>query len=194
MRNILASLLWAQGTPMILGGDEFHRTQRGNNNAYCQDNDISWVDWSLAEAHKPTVDFVRNSISLRNRYPVLRRNRFLTGAYDEALGVKDVTWIHPSGSEMSQEAWNDGAQRSVGMLIDGRSQPTGVHERGSDATLLLIFNSHHEAVNFVMPAAVEGEGWRLHLTTSDSPAADRMLRPGETVEIADRSVSLFSMS
>jgi glycogen operon protein len=95
---------------------------------------------------------------------------------------------------MSQEAWNDGAQRSVGMLIDGRSQPTGVHERGSDATLLLIFNSHHEAVNFVMPAAVEGEGWRLHLTTSDSPAADRMLRPGETVEIADRSVSLFSMS
>jgi glycogen operon protein len=194
MRNILASLLWAQGTPMILAGDEFHRTQRGNNNAYCQDNDISWVDWSLAEAHKSTIEFMRTLISIRNRYPVLRRNRFLTGAYDESLGVKDVTWIHPSGSEMSQEAWSDGGQRCVGMLIDGRSQPTGVHERGSDATLLLIFNDHHEPVKFVLPPVVEGDGWRLQLTTTDAPQTDRVFRPGETVEMADRSVSLFSMS
>jgi glycogen operon protein len=95
---------------------------------------------------------------------------------------------------MSQEAWSDGGQRCVGMLIDGRSQPTGVHERGSDATLLLIFNDHHEPVKFVLPPVVEGDGWRLQLTTTDAPQTDRVFRPGETVEMADRSVSLFSMS
>ncbi len=193
MRNFLATLLLAQGLPMILAGDEFHRTQRGNNNAYCQDNELSWVDWSLAEAHKPTIGFVRALNSLRNRYPVLRRNRFLTGAYNEELGVKDVTWIHPSGAEMNGETWGDAGLRCIGMLIDGRAQMTGVHERGSEATLLLIFNGHHEPVNFVLPSPVDGEKWQLQLDTNDLSQSGRFFQPSETRETPERSVSVFLM-
>ena len=194
IRNFLATTLLAQGLPMILAGDEFHRTQRGNNNAYCQDNELSWVDWSLAEKNRPTIDFVQTLTSRRKHYPVLRRNRFLTGAYNEELGVKDVTWIHPSGAEMNDETWRDAGLRCVGMLIDGRAQASGVRERGSDATLLLIFNSHHEKVKLVFPAAIDGQGWPgFELDTSDSAQVDRVFKPGEMAEMYGRSVRLYAM-
>jgi glycogen operon protein len=193
MRNMFATLLLAQGLPMILAGDEFHRTQGGNNNAYALDNNVSWVDWSLAQAHKDTIDFVRSLIELRNRYAVLRRNRFLTGAYNEALGVKDVTWLQASGAEMTEEAWTDPRIRCIGMLLDGRAQATGVRERGSDATMLLVLNSHHEEVKLVFPAAIDGQGWRLELDTSDSVQVDRVFKPGEMVEMYGRSVRLYAM-
>ncbi len=195
IRNFLATTLLAQGLPMILAGDEFHRTQRGNNNAYCQDNELSWVDWSLAEKNRPTIDFVQTLTSLRKLYPVLRRNRFLTGAYNEELGVKDVTWIHPSGAEMNDETWRDLGLRCVGMLIDGRAQASGIRERGSDATLLLIFNGSAERVKFVLPQPVDGKGWKLQLDTnqSSSAAMDRQLSPLEELEIAERSVSVLLM-
>ncbi|MGB7730042.1 MAG: glycogen debranching protein GlgX [Candidatus Acidiferrum sp.] len=195
IRNFLATTLLAQGLPMILAGDEFHRTQRGNNNAYCQDNELSWVDWSLAEKNRPTIDFVQTLTSLRKLYPVLRRNRFLTGAFNEELGVKDVTWIHPSGAEMNDETWRDAGLRCVGMLIDGRAQASGVRERGSDATLLLIFNGSAEAVKFKLPQPVDGKGWKLQLDTDglSAMALDRQFAPLEEVEIADRSVSVFLM-
>jgi glycogen operon protein len=192
VRNFLATLLLAQGVPMMVAGDEFHRTQKGNNNAYCQDNELSWVDWSLAESRKSTLDFARRVISLRNHYPVLRRNRFLTGVFNEKLGVKDVTWVHPSGAEMNEETWKDAGLRCIGMLIDGRAQSTVSQERGSDATIFLIFNSHHEPAKFVLPRAVDGVGWQFLLTTSDADA-DRMFQPGETFEVANRSVSVFLM-
>ncbi|MGB2634242.1 MAG: glycogen debranching protein GlgX [Candidatus Acidiferrum sp.] len=194
IRNFLATTLLAQGLPMILAGDEFHRTQRGNNNAYCQDNELSWVDWSLAEKNRPTIDFVQTLTSLRKLYPVLRRNRFLTGAYNEELGVKDVTWIHPSGAEMNDETWRDAGLRCVGMLIDGRAQASGVRERGSDATLLLIFNGKTEPVKFVLPQPVDGKGWKLQLDTNvSSSVMDRQFLPLEELEIAERSVSVFLM-
>ena len=193
MRNMFATLLLAQGLPMILAGDEFHRTQGGNNNAYALDNNVSWVDWSLAQAHKDTIDFVRSLIELRNRYAVLRRNRFLTGAYNEALGVKDVTWLQASGAEMTEETWKDPRIRCIGMLLDGRAQATGVRERGSDATMLLVLNSHHEKVKLVFPAAIDGQGWRLELDTSDTAQVDRVFKPGEMVEMYGRSVRLYAM-
>ncbi len=193
IRNFLATLLLSQGLPMFVAGDEFHRTQQGNNNAYCQDNEISWVDWSLAEKYKGTVEFVRLLNSLRYRYPVLRRNRFLTGAYNEELGVKDVTWIHPSGQEMNDETWRNAGLRTIGMLIDGRAQPTGVRERGSDATLLIIFNGHHEAVKFVAPPAVDGEKWQRLLNTDDLSQTEAFFAPGEEREIPERSMQLFLM-
>jgi glycogen operon protein len=193
IRNILATLLLSQGLPMIVAGDEFHRTQRGNSNAYCQDNDISWVDWSLAAAHKPTVDFVQTLLSIRNRFPVLSRNRFLTGAFNETLGVKDVTWIHPSGAEMDEKTWGDGALRCIGMLLDGRSQPTSVSEPASGSTLLLAFNGHPENTKFVFPPATGGESWHLQLDTNDPPSFNRSFRPGETAELTGRSVSVFLM-
>ena len=192
-RNFLATLLLSQGLPMLLAGDEFHRTQKGNNNAYCQDNDISWVDWSLAAANKPTIDFVQILTSLRKRFPVLRRKRFLTGEYNEELGVNDVTWIHTSGAEMTDENWRDPGLRSIGMLIDGRAQMTGVRERGSEATLLLIVNGHHEPVNFVLPAAVEGEKWQLLLDTTISSQTEQFFGMRESRQIPDRSVAVFLM-
>ena len=140
-RNFLATLLLSQGTPMMVAGDEFRRTQKGNNNAYCQDNEISWVDWSLEEANRTLIGFVQQLTKIRHQYPILRRSRFLVGVYNEELGVKDVTWVHPSGEEMREEHWGGNC---FGMLIDGRAQPTGIRRRGSDATLLIIFNGGHE--------------------------------------------------
>jgi isoamylase len=193
IRNFLATLFLAQGLPMMVAGDEFRRTQQGNNNAYCQDNQISWLDWSLAEKHGPLVEFVRKLASLRNRYAVLRRNRFLTGAYNEELGVKDVTWIHPSGKEMNDETWRDTGLRCIGMLIDGRAQMTGVRERGSEATLLLVFNGYHEAGKFVLPSPVDGEKWQLLLDTNDPSQAGQLFAPSQERETPARSVSVFLM-
>ena len=153
----------------------------------------AWVNWKLAEQYKPTIDFVRTLTSLRHKYAVLRRSRFLTGVRDETLGVKDVTWIHPSGVEMTEEMWKDNQLRCFGMLLDGRAQPTGLHERGSEATLLLIFNGSAEAGKFVMPEVVEATGWRWMLDTTETAQTDRTFQPGEVLELIDRTVSLYSM-
>src|SRR6202000_1193439 len=101
-RNFLATLLLAQGTPMLTAGDEFGRTQQGNNNAYCQDDPIGWVDWAHDDRPRSLPAFTRRLIRLRETYPILRRNRFLTGEYNEALEVRDVSWINPNGAEMQE--------------------------------------------------------------------------------------------
>ena len=107
-RNMLATLFFSQGTPMILGGDEFGRTQKGNNNAYCQDDEISWVDWEgIKEDGQSLIAFTRKLIRLRDSLPILRRGRFLSGEYNPELEVKDVTWINASGREMQQSDWED---------------------------------------------------------------------------------------
>jgi isoamylase len=174
MRNILATLLLSQGTPMILAGDEFGRTQGGNNNAYCQDSDIGWVDWEVDAEGEGLVRFVRQLIGLRQSHPMLRRARFLTGAYNEELDVKDVTWLDPAGTEMGQEQWQDPSARCFGALLDGRAQPTGVRQRGSDRTLLIIVNAHHDVVNFTLPEVPGGVGWRLLVDTNQlEPVAKR---------------------
>ena len=117
LRNLLATLLLSQGTPMLLAGDEFRRSQRGNNNAYCQDTEISWFDWNIGEKGKSLVQFVRKLTNLRHEYPILRRNRFLTGQFVEEVGVKDVTWINANGSEMTPEQWQDTSMACFGMLL-----------------------------------------------------------------------------
>lgn len=151
MRNLLATLLFAQGTPMLLAGDEFGRTQHGNNNAYCQDNELSWVDWSIDDEGRGLAAFCRHLIDLRQRYPILRRQRFLVGHYNEELDVKDVTWLAPDGSEMSEENWHDEEARCMGMLMDGRAQPSGVKRSGADATLLLLLNAGHQGASSACP-------------------------------------------
>ena len=167
IRNMLSTLLLAQGTPMMLAGDEFGRTQRGNNNAYCQDNEISWLNWDLKEKGMSLVHFVRRLIALRHQYPILRRNLFLTGEYVEELGVKDVTWINANGSEMEDKHWGDSGMRSFGMLLDGRAQTTGIRQRGKEATLLIIINVHYEGVNFTLPSAPGGASWSLLIDTNN---------------------------
>jgi isoamylase len=190
-RNFLATLLLSQGTPMMLAGDEFARTQRGNNNAYCQDNEISWLDWHLSNEGASLQQFVRTLAALRARFPILRRRRFLTGAYDEEFGIKDVTWVHPSGKEMTQEDWT-AETRCFGMLMDGRSQAQGLHERGTDATLLVIFNSHHQPAEFVLPPCNGARAWELTLDTAlASPEAPLECPIGKAHALRERSLQLF---
>ncbi len=166
MRGMLGTLLFSQGTPMIVAGDEFARTQRGNNNAYCQDNEISWLDWNLAKQNQAQIAFVQRMIALRHKYPVLRRSRFLTGEYNEELKVKDVTWINANGSEMQGSQWADPNMRCLGMLMDGRAQTSGVKQLGHDATLLLVLNVYQDVVQFTLPKCVGGDQWSLLLDTN----------------------------
>jgi glycogen operon protein len=170
MRNLLATLLLSQGTPMMLAGDEFARTQQGNNNAYCQDNEISWLNWNIGERGKALTQFVQKLTKLRHKYPILRRTRFLTGEYNQELEIKDVTWINANGSEMQEANWADSGMRCFGMLIDGRAQTTGIRKRGQDTTLLLVFNAHHDVVQFTLPECTGGREWSLLIDTYEVTA------------------------
>ncbi len=192
MRNILSTLLLSQGTPMLVAGDEFARTQQGNNNAYCQDSEISWVDWDAAgEGEHALTAFVRKLIKLRQTYPILHRSRFFTGEYNDELGVKDVAWINPSGAEMNAEDWGDENARCIGMLIDGRAQVTGLKQKGQDASLLLVLNSYHDVVDFHLPPAPEGEGWQLLIDTNAPEREPADLPFGHAYQVTGRSLLLF---
>lgn len=166
MRNILATVLFSQGTPMLVAGDEMGRTQEGNNNTYCQDNELNWINWDLDEEGKNLLEFTQRLIQLRLTHPILRRGRFLVGKYNEEVGVKDVSWLSPCGNEMTEEQWRDENARCFGMLMDGRAQVTGVRRRGADATLLLVLNAHHDVVNFVLPEVAQGTNWKCLLDTN----------------------------
>ncbi len=196
MRNILSTLLLGLGTPMLVAGDEFARTQHGNNNAYCQDNEISWVDWSFAEKNEPLIQFVRRLTAIRNAYPVLRRTRFVTGECNPELNVKDVTWLSPAGKEMTQDDWGNNSLRCFGMLLDGRAQPTGVVERGSDATVLLVLNGGHEDATFRLPESAEAERWMLLLDSCQPSRANASIKreyfpPGDPFPVPGRSFFTF---
>jgi len=198
MRNLLATLLLSQGTPMLLAGDEFAHTQGGNNNAYCQDNEISWLDWTLAETNLRQVRFVQSLTALRRRYPILRRNRFLSTIVNEAIGVKEVTWINVSGAEMREADWTNPTP-CFGMLLDGRAQVTGIKQRGQDATMLLIVNSYHDPVPFTLPAAGDDRAlarWQLLLDTQFSEPAhtgDNEYGAGDVYSVAARSLLLLKL-
>jgi glycogen operon protein len=192
IRNMLSTLLLSQGTPMLLAGDEFARTQGGNNNAYCQDNEISWLNWDFGDKGHSLIRFVRKLCTLRHTYPILRRSRFLTGDYDQELEVKDLTWINASGSEMSPGDWGDALMKCFGMLMDGRARPTGVRQRGTEATLLMILNAHHDLVNFTLPESVGAQHWSLLLDTNlaEEPPAYRGVA-GDIYGVTGRSLVLF---
>jgi glycogen operon protein len=192
IRNLLATLLLSQGTPMLLAGDEFGRTQGGNNNAYCQDDEISWLNWDLDEKGRSLVQFVQKLCALRHKYPILRRNRFLTGDYDEELEVKDLTWINASGAEMTGEEWGDGNMKCFGMMMDGRARPSGVRQRGTEAAMLLVMNSHHDLVEFTLPECPGGRFWSLEIDTNiaDEPAKFRG-ETGDVYGMTGRSLALF---
>ena len=194
MKNLLATLLLSQGTPMLLAGDEFAHTQNGNNNAYCQDNEITWLRWDHDDRAERLIGFVKKLIGLRSRYPILRRTRWLKGEFDEELGVKDVAWINATGEEMREEHWNDANVRCFGMLLDGRAQSTGIRKRGEEATLLIIFNPWQDVVKFKLPQANGGEGWTLLADTNfpDSTEEPRFAF-GHEYQVTARSLLLFGL-
>ncbi|WP_425483267.1 glycogen debranching protein GlgX [Aurantimonas aggregata] len=166
LRNLFATLLFSRGTPMILAGDEFARTQGGNNNAYAQDNEIGWIDWHVTGESRNLAKFVQKLIMLRQSLPMLRRGKFLHGTFDEELGVKDVAWITPAGTEFEQENWDDTGARCFGVLLDGRAQSTGIRRKGTDATMLIVMNAHDDVVNFTLPQANGGLRWRCVIDTN----------------------------
>jgi glycogen operon protein len=192
MCNMLSTLLLSQGTPMVLAGDEFARTQKGNNNAYCQDNDISWVDWSLAEKSALLVEFFRKLTSIRHKYPILRRNLFLNGEYIDELEVRDVTWINCNGNQMEKKDWDDPATRCFGVLLDGRAQTTGIRQRGKEATLLIAINGYHDAVEFTLTNCAGDGQWSLLFDTNiPEPEERSSFKIGDRYMVTARSLLLF---
>jgi len=195
-RNLLATLLLSQGTPMVLSGDELGRTQKGNNNVYGQDNELSWIDWSaITTDGRRLLEFTRKLIALRRAYPMLRLGRFLVGQHSAELDVKDLTWLSPDGTELAEEQWKDANARCFGMLLDGRAQPTGIKQRGSDATLLIVFNAHHDIVNLTLPEVPEGKRWtRLIDTNLPGGFETPSFEFGSVYEVTGRSLLLFVLS
>ena len=194
-RNMLATLLLSQGTPMLLGGDEFGRSQQGNNNAYCQDSDISWFDWNLSADANDLIAFTKRLIELRKAYPTLRRSRFLTGQHDETLGLKDVTWINANGQEMQDANWHDASMKCFGMLLDGRAQKTGIKRRGADQSVLIVMNSYEGPVGFTLPHCDAGASWSLLIDTN---IPDFKPEPpfafGKPYQVTGRSLLLFALN
>jgi glycogen operon protein len=178
---------------MLLAGDEFARTQRGNNNAYCQDNEISWVDWDISPDGRALIAFVQRLIALRNRFPILRRARFLSGHFDAELGFKDVTWINPAGDEMQMEDWTHGDAACFGMLMDGRAQASGVRRPVTDATLLMLLNAHPDDRDFTLPDYANGRGWHCVVDTAAAdPAPRQVFAAGEACPLAGRSLLVLA--
>jgi glycogen operon protein len=177
-RNLLATLLLSQGVPMIYAGDPIGHSQMGNNNAYCQDNPTSWLNWNLQPHDRDLLAFVQRMINLRNRHPVFRRRRFFQGRPIKGANVKDLLWLSPGGKEMSEDEWRDPAVRCLGMLLSGQGLDE-TDERGrkvDDENFLVLLNAHHEDVGFTLPASIPSTRWSAWMDTS----RDGGLRPADT--------------
>jgi len=194
MRNFLATLFLSQGVPMLLGGDEIGRTQGGNNNAWCQDNEISWYEWGLRGPQAELYDFTERLVRLRREHPVFRRGKFLAGREQEGSGLPDVWWFRPDGRRMTQRDW-DQQPRVLGVFLNGQEiadrTPRGEHIE--DDSFLLVFNSWHEDVTFTIPTRRFGAEWTHELCTFDQdiePGIDRFPARGELI-VPSRSMKLL---
>ena len=173
--NYLATLLCSQGVPMLLAGDELGRTQRGNNNAYCQDNETSWVDWEMAGDESSLLEFARGVAELRRNHPVFRRRRFFTGPADGATGRPgDIAWFTPSGREMTDADWKTGYAKAMGVFLNGDAitEPDPRGERVRDETFLLLFSADSQPARFTLPAEDFGHHWEVVLDTGAARSAD----------------------
>jgi isoamylase len=197
LRNFLATLLLSQGVPMIGGGDEIGRTQQGNNNAYCQDNETSWYDWEHAD--EGLLGFTRDLIRLRSEHPVFCRRRWFQGRKIRGSDVSDIGWFTPGGTEMSDQDWQTGYAKSLGVFLNGDAVQ-GFDEHGDrvvDDSFYLMFNAHSEPVEFVLPESKWGEQWTIALDTSTRPdhvgvdTTGRALGAGEHLHVQGWSLVLL---
>ncbi|OJX78293.1 glycogen debranching protein GlgX [Magnetospirillum sp. 64-120] len=194
MRNLMATLLLSQGVPMLLAGDEFGRSQRGNNNAYCQDNDISWVDWENQD--RSMLDFVRNMIRLRHEHPVFSRPRFFKGARrDQGAVIKDITWVTPDGLEMSEADWIMPYARSLGCVLAGESDEIQSHTAGGgpDDTFMLLLNAYTEIIFYTLPPVELGRTWEVILDTgrTDPIRPDEICAAGSRFPLKPHSLAVL---
>jgi len=190
-RNFLATLLFSQGVPMIVAGDEMGRTQHGNNNAYCQDNETSWLNWNLADEDRELFNFVRRLIRIRKAHPVLRRRAFFRGARVAGGGVKDIQWLKPDGAEMTEEEWQQSFARCLGMYLAGEGLDE-MDDRGRplrDVNFLVLLNAHHERIDFVLPALHPNSRWWFDLDTGrpDEAVRSRDYAAGQSYPLEGRS-------
>ncbi|HVW70388.1 MAG TPA: glycogen debranching protein GlgX, partial [Steroidobacteraceae bacterium] len=194
-RNLLATLLLSQGVPMILGGDELTHTQGGNNNAYCQDKEPFWLDWRLDAARERFLEFTAQMIALRRRHPVFSRRRFLQADAVTADGRKEILWLTPEGTEMTETQWNQHFARCLGVYLAGaaierrdrRGQPV------KDNNFLLLFNAHHEMIPFQLPQFLSGKAWWTVLDTAavTGSFAQQRVEPGSQYPLQGRSLALL---
>jgi glycogen operon protein len=188
-RNFMTTLLVSQGCPMIVAGDEIGRTQRGNNNAYCQDNEISWLDWDAVD--EPLLRFTRRLIALRAEQPVLRRQRFFAGQVGRGQRRKDVVWLDDDGVEMTEAEWDDESRRSLAMLLNGDEipdhTPDGRQIRGD--TLLVILHSHHQDMSWKLPRGW-GDRWEVLVDTAavEAQGPPRVIEAAQALRVTSRSV------
>jgi isoamylase len=197
-RNLMATLMLSQGVPLLCGGDELGRTQRGNNNAYCQDNELSWYSWTITETDRDFLLFVRYLIRLRKRYPVLRRRRFFQGRPIRGQGIKDLAWYSPNGKEMDEKAWNAHFVRCLGFYLVG-AELENTEEFGEDRdqleieSLFVMLNAHHDALRFVMPKHAEGKLWERILDTAESDWSQVVRLRDHSYRLQGRSAAVFQI-
>ena len=194
-RNILATLLVSQGTPMLAHGDELGRTQQGNNNVYCQDSPLAWMDWDLAETNADLVEFTSRAIALRTEHPVFRRRRFFAGRpIRSGQEARDIAWLTPAGDEMTPADWDSGFGKSLTVFLNGDGipykDPRG--ERVTDDSFLLCFNAHYEDLEFTLPDGNYGAEWTVELDTNTPTGArddeSAVVTAGTSTTVVSRSV------
>jgi len=193
-RNFVATLLLSQGVPMICGGDEISRTQNGNNNAYCQDNPITWYNWDLDERKLSLLEFTRHLIHIRKEHPNLHRRKFYQDRSIRGSEVKDIIWLRPDGEEMTDEEWGAGWVRCLGVMLNGETLDH-VDEKGEpvvDDTFLLMLNCHHEPIKFYLPRSPQSRDWEVVIDTNDPEQTfDRVLPAGKPIELACQALILM---
>ncbi|MFN2368370.1 MAG: glycogen debranching protein GlgX [Desulfurivibrionaceae bacterium] len=197
VRSFLATLFLSQGVPMLLAGDELGRSQGGNNNTYCQDNPLSWLDWELDPEQLRLLEYVRKLMRFRRKHAMFRRRSFFEGRAEGNSGVKDIVWLDREGNEMAGHEWHSSSARSLGVFMAGRAIPEQ-DEKGRplvDEDFLMLFNAGREAVDFFIPRLGKTGKWRLHLDTGAEPDEDggrRYVEAGRVVVLEGNSLLLFS--
>lgn len=191
-RNFLTTLLTSQGVPMLLHGDEIGRTQDGNNNGYCQDNEISWVHWDLNPEQQELLEFTRRLVELRSEHPVFRRRRFFAGSADHGgeSEIGDIAWFEPNGQHMDEESWDNGYARSMMVFLNGAAipEPDARGQRTVDDSFAVAFNGHHEQLEFILPDDTYGEGWVVEVDTAGGQIGTEVYGPGSVIKAEARSV------
>ncbi len=195
-RNFLATLLLSQGIPMLAHGDELGRTQQGNNNVYCQDNELSWVDWDLDDERTALLAFARRVVQLRQEHPVFRRRRFFAGAPDHGgeSDLRDIAWLSPSGEHMADEEWNSSSARAVMVFLNGDAiaEPDVRGEQIVDDSFLILFNGSPEPTSFTIPDSEYGEQWTAVLDTDSQVDPGDTAAPGEELALARHSMVVLT--
>lgn len=193
-RNMLATLLISQGVPMISGGDEIGRTQHGNNNAYAQDNEISWYNWDLDDRRRSLLDFTRRVIAFRQQHPTLHRRKFFKGREIKGTHVKDIMWFNPSGDEMTEEEWHDPETRAVAIRLDGREigEVDGFGTPIVDDHLLIILNASPDTVRFRVPETLRTGDWHVRIDTCEALPPD--IGSHSEIDVPGRSLIVLSQS